>query len=174
MTASQRVLDAVAQRLADDPQHVLPALRIIANQDALPAETDTATVALASRVNAERIAAKLAEFREHAYTTSTVRELLGGVTRQAVSYRVTHRQLLAAEIGGRLHFPAWQFGPNGTYPRLPAVVAALTSGGRGALAADALMRTALPEEGGRSPADLLATGEDERALHYITIAGGGF
>lgn len=174
MTGANTVLEAVARRLEDDPQHILPTLRIIADQDALPAATDTDTLELAARVNVERLTARLTAFRKHAVTTATVRNLLGGVTRQAVSHRVTHQQLLAAEIGGRLYFPDWQFGTDGPHQDLPQVIAALTAGGRSALAADALMRTPLPEEDGRSPAELLSKGATDLAMHYITIAGGGF
>jgi hypothetical protein len=57
---------------------------------------------------------------------------------------------------------------------LPQLIAALTEDDGDVLVADAIMRQSLPEEGGRSPADLLAAGELGRALHYIRVAGGGF
>ena len=167
------VLDAVARRLDADPQHVLPTLRLLADQDALPAADDKHTLELARRVNAERLGARRTEFRAHALATSEVRELLGGVSRQAVSARVANGQLLALEIAATLYFPDWQFGLDGPLDGLARVVPALLADGRGALAADALMRTPLAEADQHSPAQLLATSEIDLALHYIAVAGGG-
>jgi hypothetical protein len=39
------------------------------------------------------------------------------------------------------------------------------------LAADALARRPLPEEGGKSVADLLAAGRVDDAVHYVRTAG---
>jgi riboflavin biosynthesis pyrimidine reductase len=80
--------------------------------------------------------------------------------------------LLALEVGGRLYFPDWQFGPEGPRAGLGQVLEALSAEHRGVLAADALMRTALPEAGGRSAADLLAAGDIDAAVHYVRAAGG--
>lgn len=174
MTAADTVLEAVARRLREDPQRVLPMLRLIADPDAVAERQDGASVTLARRVNAERIAARLEAFRDGAVPTVAVRQLLGGISRQAVAARVATGTLLSLEIGGTSHFPDWQFGPDGPLPHLGQVIGALTAGGRGALAADALMRTLLPEEDGRSPAQLLAEGDVERVLHYVGTLGGGF
>jgi hypothetical protein len=170
--ANAAVLQSVAERLRDDPENVLPTLRLLADSQALPDREDETSVALARRLNAERLTERLAAFRAGSLVTSEVRALLGDVTRQAVSHRVTHDQLLALEIAGRLHFPDWQFSAEGTRPGLARIVTALQAGGRGALAADALMRGPIPEQGGRSAADLLAAGEVELAVHYLTTAGG--
>lgn len=171
LMAAHTLLDAVAHRLKADPQHVMPTLRLLADPDALPERAETATVELAHRVNAERLAAGRAEFRARALPTAEVRRLLG-VSRQAIAARVANRTLLALGIGGTSYFPDWQFGPDGTAPGVGRVVAALVQQGRGALAADALMRVPLPEEGCRSPAALLADGDVDLVLHYITAAGG--
>ncbi len=171
-TNGSALLDAVARRLADEPQRVLPTLRLLADPDALPETTDTEAVELARKVNAERLAARREEFRGQALPTAEVRTLLG-VSRQALSARVAHHTLLALELAGTLYFPDWQFGPDGTLPGVGKVVAALVADERGVLAADALMRTPLPEEGGRSPAQLLADGQVDRALHYVHTAGLG-
>lgn len=167
------VLRVVTQRLIDEPEQVLPTLRLLADPDALPKPADQETVELARRLNVERLEARLDEFRKHAYTTPQVAKLLGGVTRQAVALRASNKRLLAREIGGRLYFPDWQFGPDGPLSELPRVVAALSDRGREVLSADALMRAPLPEEGGRTPARLLADGHVDKALHYISVAGGG-
>lgn len=168
---TQAVLTAVRRRLADDPEHVLPTLVLLADPDALADETDGAGIALARTLNHHRMVATLRELRESAYSTGEVRELLGGVSRQAVSQRVANNSLMAIEISGRLHFPSWQFGPAGPLPGLVRVIAALAAAGHNTFTADGLMRTALPEAGGRSPADLLAAGEVDLALHYIATAG---
>ena len=81
---------------------------------------------------------------------------------------------MAIEISGRSWFPDWQFVDGRLVDGLPEVVHALADSGENAFSADGLMRTALPEEGGRSIADLLAGGGLELALHYIRAVGGGF
>jgi len=159
--------------LEEDPARVLPTLRLLADQDALPEAVDEKTIELARQLNVERLAARRAEFRSRAHPTSEVRVLLGGVTRQAVALRVANKGLLSLELGGTSYFPDWQFGPDGSRPGVNRVVAALTDAGRGVLAGDRLMRTALEEERGRTPAQLLAAGDVDGALHYITVAGGG-
>ncbi|MDX6242865.1 MAG: hypothetical protein QOE76_588 [Frankiales bacterium] len=165
------VLEAVSRRLKSDPERVLPTLRLLADPDALPDVDDSVTVDLAHRVNEARLAGALTAFRARALTTGEVREALGGVSRQAVAFRVSQRQLLALEIGGRLFFPSWQFGEAGTWPLLREMVDALLEGGRSVLAADRLMITPLAEEQGSTPADLLARGELGLALHYVRAAG---
>jgi hypothetical protein len=168
------VLDAVAKRLESEPQAVLPTLRLLADPDAVSVRVNARTSDLARRVNDDRMAARRAEFRAGAVDTSGVRQLLGGVSRQAVAQRVAHGQLLAAEIGGRLYFPDWQFTADGPRPRLPELIAALLADGRGPLGADALMRRPIEEEAGRSPADLLTHGQFDLALHYVSAVGAGF
>jgi hypothetical protein len=171
VTAHQAVLDALALRLRESPEDVLPVLRLITSPDALPpVRTEGGVVALARRVNAHRLVERLDAFRAAALSTDEARAALGGVSRQAVSSRVASGTLLALEIGGRSWFPDWQFGESGVLPGLPDVLRVLMRGGRGALAADALARKALPEEGGRSVADLLAAGRVEDAVHYVSTA----
>lgn len=171
MTAAQSILEAVARRLEEDPQHILPTLRLLGDLDALPDTHDAHSLALARDLNAERLAERQRTFRQRALTTSQMRAVLGGITRQAVADRVKAGSLLKLELAGRSYFPDWQIGPDGPVPGLSQVLTALRGTGRGALAADALMRAPLPETGNRSPADLLAQGDLDSALHYILIAG---
>jgi len=168
---NQAVLAAVARRLEEAPEQVLPTLRLLADPDALPERLEPSAVALARRVNAQRLQERLGEFRDGAQTTTEVRELLGGVSRQAVASRVASGTLLSLEVAGRSWFPSWQFGPDGPWPRLAEVLRELLRDGRGVLAADALMRQPLREEAGRSAADLLAAGRVDDALHYVRTAG---
>jgi hypothetical protein len=168
---NQAVLAAVVRRLEESPEQVLPTLRLLADPDALPERLEPSAVVVARRLNTQRLQERLDTFRAGSLSTSQVRELLGGVSRQAVASRVASGSLLSMEVAGRSWFPSWQFGPDGPWPRLPEVLRELVQGGRGVLAADALMRQRLPEEGKRSPADLLAAGRVEDALHYVRTAG---
>jgi hypothetical protein len=172
--SSQTVLAAVRKRLAEEPDRVLPALQVIADPDAMIEVDDDSTIALARTLNAHRVVAGLREFRAHAYSTDHVREVLGGVSRQAVSQRVRNNRLMSMEISGKSWFPDWQFVDGRPVAGLATVVAALVEAGQDAYTADAVMRTALPEEGGRTPADLLRDGDLERAVHYVRAVGGGF
>jgi hypothetical protein len=112
--------------------------------------------------------------RARSYTTAEVAEMLGGVSRQAVSARVAKGRLMSIEISGRSYFPSWQFVGGRPVSGLPEVIEALNQLGEDTLSADALMRGALPDEGGRSIADVLVAGDLELALHYVWAVGGGF
>jgi hypothetical protein len=170
----QAVLAAVRKRLAAEPDRVLPALQVIADPDVLIDPGDDATVSLARTLNAHRIVALLRELRASSYSTEQVRELLGGVSRQAVSQRVRNRRLLAIDISGRSWFPDWQFVDGRLVDGLAEVLAALAEAGKQPLAANSVMRTPLPEEDGRTPGDLLAAGDVAAAVHYVRAVGGGF
>jgi hypothetical protein len=174
-TADERraVLTAVRRRLADEPDRVLPTLRLLADPDAMIAADDDSSIALAKTLNAHRIVARLRELRARSYTTEDVRGLLGGISRQAVSQRVAKGRLMAIQISGKAYFPGWQFVDRGTVDRLPQILAAHRDAGRDVLAADAVMRNPITEEDGRTPAELAAAGDTGRALHYLRIAGGG-
>lgn len=168
------VLTAVRQRLEEEPETVLPTLRLLIDpyRDANP--LDEGTVALAKTLNAYRVVAQLRELRFRSYTTAQVAEMLGGMSRQAVSQRVAKGQLMAITISGKSYFPEWQFADGRPVERLPEVVAALRATDCDTFTADAVMRTALPEENGRTVAQLVAAGDIDLALHYIGIVGGGF
>jgi hypothetical protein len=175
MTRSRHaVLAAIERRLAEEPERVLPALQLIADPDALIDPHDEVTISLARTLNAHRIVAGLRDFRAHAYSTDEVRQLLGGVTRQAVSQRVRNKRLLSMEISGKSWFPDWQFADGRLVAGLPEVIAALDESNQDAYTADAVMRTPYPEENGRTLAELLHAGELERVLHYVRVIGGGF
>jgi hypothetical protein len=168
------VLAAVERRLAAEPDRVLPALQLIADPDALIDPDDEITISLARTLNAHRIVAGLREFRAQSYSTDDVREMLGGVSRQAVSQRVRNGRLMSLEISGKSWFPDWQFVDKGPVAGLPAVIGALFEAGQDSYTADAVMRISYPEEDGRTLADLLHAGQLDRVLHYVRILGGGF
>lgn len=164
----QRLLAKVASRLEEDPQHVAPILRLIAEPDVVPPRERLSGEA--KEINTRRLAARRAAFIEGAFSGQQVRELLGGVSRQAVHQKTQAGRLLAVRYGNTTWFPKWQFTADGRIlPRLGELLAVLPAD---PLAADALMRTPLPEEKGRSPADLLRRGRFDRALHYAATAGG--
>jgi hypothetical protein len=168
------VLEAVRRRLEEEPDQVLPTLRLLADPDALADPSDETTKELARTLNAYRVATALRELRARSYTTADVAELLGGVSRQAVSARVAKGRLMSIEISGRSYFPSWQFVDGRPVQGLPDVIAALRGCGCDTFSADAIMCGALPEEEGRTPADLLAAGDVDLAVHYVWAVGGGF
>jgi hypothetical protein len=172
--SDRAVLEAVRRRLQDEPGVVRPVLELIADPEATVAADDEATISLARTLNAHRVVALLREFRARSYSTAQVAALLGGVSRQAVSQRVANKRLLAADISRQWWFPAWQFPDGRPAAGLPDLVRVFAELGEDAFGADAVMRTALPEEGGRTPADLLAAGDLARALHYARVVGAGF
>lgn len=167
MGAQAKLLERVAARLAEDPDRVGPVLRLIADPDAVPERSGLPEAVL--RVNAERLAAARRELTVHALTGEQVRELLGGISRQALHQRVRGGRLIALHLGNTSWFPAWQFGPDGVHPRLRELLDVLPDN---ALAADRVMRAPIPEERRRSAADLLAAGKTDRAVHYARTAGG--
>lgn len=168
------VLTAVRRRLEEDPESVLPTLRLLIDPDTVADPLDESTISLAKTLNAYRMVSRLRELRMSSYTTAQVAEMLGGMSRQAVSQRVAKGQLMSIQISGKAWFPDWQFAAGRPVDRLPEVIAALVASGCDTFTADALMRKPLSEAGDQSPAQLIASGQLDRALHYIRIAGGGF
>jgi hypothetical protein len=168
MTAAAVLMAQVQARLAEDPVHVREALTLIADPDALPAPnrlSDTART-----VNTNRLAQAREEFFSHAYRGEQVRAQLGGITRQALNQRVRAGKLLALPAANTSWFPDWQFTPAGdVVAGLEKLLAVLPGS---PLAADRLVRSPVPEERGRSVADLLAAGKLPLAVHYAGTAGG--
>jgi hypothetical protein len=171
---NQAVLTAVARRLEEDPKRVLPTLRLLIDPDGTVDPLDESTISLAKTLNAYRIVASLRELRERSYSTQEVAEMLGGISRQAVSQRVAKRQLMSIQISGKAWFPQWQFRAGRPVERLAEVIEALRETDHDTFTADAIMTNSLPEEGGSTIADVLAAGDVELALHYVWAVGGGF
>jgi len=167
MAARVTLLERVAARLAEDPEHVAPLLLLIADPDAVPQRPQLSEDA--RRQNTERLVAQRTELTGHALTGEQVRALLGGISRQALHQRVRARRLLALRLANQSWFPDWQFGPDGVRSGVPELLAVLPES---PVAADRVMRAPLPEESRRSAADLLAAGKTDRALHYARTAGG--
>lgn len=166
------VLAAVRRRLEEDPDTVLPTLRLLIDPKSNP--LDDSSVALAKTLNQYRVVTALRELRARSYTTTEVAEMLGGISRQAVSQRVAKGHLMSIQISGRAWYPDWQFADGRPADRLREIISTLREAGHETFNADGLMRRAIPEEGDRSPAELIAAGDVDTALRYIRMAGGGF
>lgn len=166
------VLAAVRQRLDEDPDNVLPTLRLLIDPHTNP--LDESTLALAKTLNHYRMVTALRELRGRSFSTAEVAEMLGGISRQAVSQRVAKGQLMSIQISGKAWYPDWQFVDGRPADRLPEIIAILRELDEDTFSADAVMRTHLPEEGGKTPADLLAAGQSDLAVHYVQAVGGGF
>jgi hypothetical protein len=167
MSAQAKLLEQVRARLAEDPEHVAPLLQLIADPDAIPVRAHISEQA--RQLNVERLVDARARLAERALRGDEVRRLLGGISRQALHQRVRGGRLLAMRWANTSYFPDWQFVAGAPHPRLAELLAELPAD---PLAADRLMRAALPEEDGRSAADLLAAGDAEAAVHYARTAGG--
>jgi hypothetical protein len=168
MMATAALLDAVKVRLAEDPQRVREALGLIIDPDALPDRGELSGTARA--VNDRRLEQVRPQFFEGAYRGEDVRARLGGVSRQALNQRVRAGKLLALTAANTSWFPDWQFAADGGV--VPGVGDLLSVLPDSPLAADRLVRTPLPEENGRSIADLVAAGKLPLAVHYARTAGG--
>ena len=168
MMATAALIDAVKARLAEDPQHVREALALIVDPDALPERAELTPAAHA--VNARRLDHARQQFFDHAYRGDEVRARLGGISRQALNQRVRAGKILALAAANTSWFPSWQFAADGgLLPHLDEVLAVLPGS---PLAADRLMRAPLPEEQGRSIADLVTANNIALAVHYARTAGG--
>ena len=66
MGRNDAVLAAVRRRLDAEPERVLPALRLLADPDALADPSDATTVTLAKSLNAYRVATALRDLRADA------------------------------------------------------------------------------------------------------------
>ena len=106
---------------------------MLIDPDATVDPLDDSAISLAKTLNAYRVVATLREFRERSYSTAEVAEMLGGISRQAVSQRVAKGQLMSIQISGKAWFPAWQFKAGRPVAGLARVIEALTETGRGRL-----------------------------------------
>lgn len=94
------------------------------------------------------------------YDTEGVRELLGGVSRQAVSERVRRHALLGLRTGsGRLVYPAFQFDRNGVVEGLATVLSVFELDDISAWTVASWLASPDPDLDGRRPIDALHHGE---------------
>lgn len=108
-----RLLARVAERAKEDPDAVLPALRVLAGGASHTRARDASWHDAVIEINRARVLADRAEFVAHAWPTEKVAEHLGVRSRQAVAQRRQRGTLLGTRLGSQTYYPAWQFGPEG-------------------------------------------------------------
>jgi hypothetical protein len=124
-----RLLERIAARAKDDPDAVLPTLRVLAGEPPYPNPTTDDLHDLAVEINRARVQADRADFVAHSWATDRVAEHLGVRSRQAVAQRRQRGSLLGATIGTQTYYPAWQFGPDGLAPDLGRLLTLLRDSG---------------------------------------------
>lgn len=177
MTETTALLARVAERAKDDPEAVLPALRVLAGQAPYdsdrPGPVDPEVKALAVAVNRPRVLAARAAFVAGAWTTDQVAAHLGVRSRQAVAQRRQRGGLLGAQIGTRTYYPDWQFGPEGLADGLDRMRALLRESGLDdARTADDVLRMVHSELGGRTLLDRWRHGDWTTLEAWLGDIGG--
>ncbi len=128
-----RLLARVAERAKDDPDAVLPTLRVLAGEPPYAKATKRDLHALAIEVNRSRVLADRADFLAHSWPTDKVAEHLGVRSRQAIAQRRQRGTLLGTTLGTALgtqtFYPDWQFGPTGLADGLAELLALLRGAG---------------------------------------------
>lgn len=163
MTSTRALLRRVAQRAESDPDAVLPVLRFLAGE--YPDETSLATPdpalrSVAVQINRARVQQAQQEFIARAWSAERVAEHLGVHSRQAVAQRRARGTLLGSQIGRGVHYPSWQFGPEGLAGGLERVLTLLREAGLAdARAADDALRMPHSALGSRTLLDLWQAGE---------------
>jgi hypothetical protein len=156
----------VRRRAEQQPDTVLPVLRLLAGEPRAELATDPepgaasepAIAEVAREINAARAARDRARFVAGSLTATEVAELLGVTSRQAVAQRRARGRLLGAPVGGTVRYPRWQFGRRGLAPDLYRLLGLLP---RDARTADAIMRAPHAELDGSSLADAFRAGDWE-------------
>ncbi len=99
------------------------------------------------------------------YDTDGVRQLLGGVSKQAVADRVRRHRLLALRTGsGRLVYPTSQFDGRSVRPGLADVLGLVAPDDTEAWYVASWLTTPDPRLGGREPMAALADGDTDTVL----------
>ncbi len=131
-------------------------------------------VAAARAVNERRQQEQREARAAGALDTAEVVELVGSISdRKGVDRRRRRGRLLGWRAGARTLHPAWQFDRRlgDTRPGLAGVVAALAEVAPDPQAANALMVSPREDLGGRSLAELFASGRVETVVRLIRAAG---
>lgn len=108
------------------------------------------------------------------YDTAGVAALLGGVTKQAVSDRVSRHRLLALRTGsGRLVYPAFQFNGHDVTPGLAEVLATVHPDAVSAWTVASWLTTPDPALRRRTPIEALHDGAiDDVLVAAVDVADG--
>lgn len=168
---SDTLLERVAAAAERDPASVRPVLQILAGE--VP-DRPLALRPVATRVNSQRLAGVVEEFKNGSWTTDDVlREVPRFRTRQAVHALRTRERLLGRTIGNATWFPRWQFRDGDLRPDLGRLLEALRRFSTDAVAGDRVMRLPRAELHGRSIAESLDRRRERRlAWRLLTAAGG--
>jgi hypothetical protein len=125
-----RLLARVAARAEDDPDAVLPTLRVLAGEPPYAKNAKKKDLhALAVEINRARLLADQAAFVANSWPAEAVAEHLGVKSRQAVAQRRQRGTLIGAPVGNQTYYPDWQFGPDGLAPELGRLLAMFRSCG---------------------------------------------
>lgn len=122
MSETARLLKQVAKRARDDPDAILPTLRVLAGEPPYPTPAKNALRDLAIEINRARVLADRAAFVERSWSTDRVAAHLGVTSRQAVAQRRQRGTLLGAAVGTQTYYPDWQFTPDGLLEGLPTLL----------------------------------------------------
>lgn len=150
------LMTRVRRRAEQQPDTVLPVLRLLAGEPLTDLAAGPAVAEVAREINAARVARDRARFVAGSLTAAEVADLLGVTSRQAVAQRRARGRLLGSPVGGSVRYPRWQFGRSGLAPDLDRLLALLPADAR---TADAIMRASHAELGGRSLADAFRAGD---------------
>lgn len=171
-----RLLARVGKRAEQDPDAVLPALRVLAGEPPYRAPDNEAREKLARvalEINRARVQAGRAEFVAHAWPTEKVAEHLGVRSRQAVAQRRQRGTLLGARLGTQTYYPAWQFGPDGLADSLGRLLELLRENGLAdARVADDVLRMKHSELRGKRLLDSWRKGDWRTLETWLGDIGG--
>lgn len=154
---TRQVSDAWARRHPDEPLVTLDASATVAEQIV------SALEAVGRSPWADAVGPVL--------RTSTVRQMLGEVTRQALLDRVNRHKLLALRTSdGHLVWPVWQFKRRSVAPGVADVVGVGASSGVDPWTFASWVRAPLDAAGGRSVAELLSGSDPDDVVLAVHLA----
>jgi hypothetical protein len=170
------VFDLLRERAESDPA-LIETLQYLVDSEPVvdPFATPAAEVAeLASSINEQRQADRLAQLEARSLTTGQVVALVTSISdRKGVDRRRARGSLLGIKTGRHMLHPSWQFDTRrrDTFPGLRRVLAALAEVASDGIDADAIATTPRVEADGSSVADLLAAGRTDAAVALVLLAG---
>lgn len=172
-----RLLARVAKRAEQEPDAVLPALRVLAGEcaydDRKPLKADSTLTSLAIEINRPRVLAAREAFIADSWTSAQVAEHLGVRSRQAVAQRRQRGTLLGANVGTQTYYPAWQFSAEGLADGLGRLLDLLRESGLDdARVADDVLRTKHSELKGKRLVDVWRRGDWRTLEIWLGDIGG--
>lgn len=146
------VLARTEERARVDPDFAALLARLV---DIPTGSAGELAAAAARDLNEQRRGEALQEFRAGSINTSTVQDLLGLGTPQAVHRLRSRGRLLALTVGNSTWFPLWQFAGGRIRSDLRRILDLIGQATTDAVAADRIMRLARDDLGGASIAEAL-------------------